>query len=102
MANVIVPAEHQSAAKVTTTQDVGIVGPDGSILNKPTIQLDAKDAALLREYRKFLERQGLREALFCEKCWNRNLEDGTRAHVTPSSVMIECRCRRLLFTGYTV
>lgn len=79
----------------------GTVEKDGDQQSVPTTVLSAEEAALLRLYKKFLLRHGMREALFCNKCFEGNVSDGTRAHVTDSQVMILCRCRMLFHQGYT-
>ena len=69
-----------------------IITPDGEVATKPTILLDHEEAALLRLYKKFLAKRGLREALYCNACWDGNREDGCRAHVTDAQIVIDCRC----------
>ena len=98
MAHVIIPPEHRSTQR-ETAKLAPIIGPDGSILNKPTIPIEPEEARLLKKYRAFLEKYGLREAIFCQQCFDGNRADGTRFHVTPNGVMIECRCRTLLYAG---
>lgn len=98
MANVIIPPEHQSAPS-TTARATEIVGPDGSVLNKPVIHLERREAETLKQYRKFLEKYALREAVYCSRCFEGNRADGTRFHVTPAGVMVECRCRTLVYSG---
>lgn len=78
-----------------------IVGPNGELLNKPTQILTAEDAALLRRYKKFLASHGMREAVFCNSCFEGNLSDGMRAHVTDGQIVFECRHRMLYFGGST-
>lgn len=85
----------------TDVQQGTIVTPDGSIANKPTIMLSAEDAALLRTYRKFLERHRLREALFCDDCWDGTREDGCKAFVQTGKIGILCRCKTRLYFGMT-
>ena len=81
-----------------TTKSV-IYGPDGSVASLPTIIITHEEAKLLREYKKFLLRHRLREALFCRDCWNSNLADGCEAYVTTDQIMIRCRCRARFYQG---
>jgi hypothetical protein len=76
-----------------------IVSPDGEVVSKPTVLLSADDAALLRQYKKFLMKHGIREAVFCNQCFSGNLSDGMRAHTTDGQIMWECRHRMLFHQG---
>lgn len=78
-----------------------IVGPDGNPISVPTIVLDSEDARLLRLYKKLLLKYGLREALFCNDCWNGSRHDGLEAHVTDTSIVMRCRCKLRFFQGPT-
>lgn len=70
-----------------------VMGPDEITPQTiPTEEISFEDAKLLREYKKFLLKHDLREALYCQRCWGHNLNDGCEAHVTDSSVLIRCRC----------
>lgn len=82
----------------TTAQ---ILGPDGEVATKPTVILDQEEAELLRKYRKFLQKRGLREALYCNTCWSGNREDGCKAFVTDGQIGIECRCQFRFYQGQT-
>lgn len=82
----------------STTQ---ILGPDGSVATVATVLLSEEEARLLRTYRKFLERHGLREALYCNHCWNGEREDGCKAFVTTNQIGIQCRCKMRFFQGMT-
>jgi hypothetical protein len=64
-----------------------------------TVMLDAADALLLRSYKKFLTRMGLKEALYCDACWERNLGHGCHARITDHEIFIKCRCKFRLFQG---
>ena len=76
-----------------------IVGPDGIPLSVPTDVLDHKDAALLRQYKKLLLKLGLREALFCNDCWDMKTHDGLEAYVTDSQIVLRCRCKLRYYQG---
>jgi hypothetical protein len=78
-----------------------IVAPDGSVDAMPTILISDEDARLLREYKKFLQKHGLREALYCTNCWEGQKHDGCEAYVTSSRIMIKCRCRNRYHQGQT-
>lgn len=86
-------------AEKTTTQ---ILGPDGSVATLATKILSDEDARLLRMYKKFLQRYGLREALYCQSCWTGDRADGCRAFVTTSQISIQCRCTHRFFQGHTL
>jgi len=79
-----------------------LVGPDGSLLNAPTLMLSLEDAKLLREYKKWLLRNGYREALYCTRCFESNRQDGLHAFVTDQRILFKCRCRSLLYEGQTL
>lgn len=87
-----------ASANSNTTESV-IVAPDGSLSQIPTIVISDEDAKLLREYKKFLQRQGLREALYCQHCWTGQRHDGCEAYVTASQIVIKCRCRNRFYHG---
>ena len=76
-----------------------IVGPDGTPATVPSVELSADDARLLREYKKFLRRHGLREGLWCNTCESLQHAPGTEAHVTDTDVLIRCRHRVLWHKG---
>jgi len=76
-----------------------IVTPTGELAERPTILLTVQEARLLRQYKRFLLEHGLKEALYCTSCWDHQLSHGTRAHVTPSQILIECRCRLRFYQG---
>lgn len=78
-----------------------IVGPDGAPASLPTTHLTGEEAKLLREYRKFLERHRIKEAAYCEDCWEANLQHGMEAFVTNERILFRCRCRALWFQGAT-
>lgn len=79
-----------------------LIASDGTVLNAPALTMTTEEAKLLREYKKFLLRHGLKEALYCNSCFEQNRQDGTRAYVTPDQILIECRCRRLFYQGQTL
>ena len=79
--------------------DTTILSPDGSLATIPTTILTSEEAQLLRQYKKFLHAHGLKEALFCASCWDHNLSDGCEAYVTPSQIMIRCRCHVRFYQG---
>ena len=78
-----------------------IVGPDGTPLIKPTVILSAEDAALLRQYKKFLHRYALRSATYCNHCFEGNLNDGMRAFVRDDQILLECRHRQIFYGAST-
>ena len=76
-----------------------ILDANGNPTSLPTHLLTAEDAALLRLYKKFLHTHGLREAVYCNHCFEGNLSDGMEAHVTDGEVMFRCRHRLLYYKG---
>jgi hypothetical protein len=78
-----------------------IVGPGGEPASIPVRSLDTEDAEILRKYKKFLARHGLREALFCNNCWDGNVHDGCEAFVTDNEIVIRCRCALRVYRGLT-
>lgn len=78
-----------------------IVNPDGSIANRPTVLLSQEEAELLRRYKQFLQKRGLRESLYCNECWNGERNDGCKAFVTPDQIGIFCRCTMRFYRGTT-
>lgn len=91
MSNIIIPGEvatiqgpEDLTAQVISSQDISI-----------------EDAILLRAYKKFLLKNDLREALYCQNCWGHNLADGCEAHVTDTGILIRCRCKIRTHKGST-
>ena len=78
-----------------------IVAPDGTAANYPTTILTGDEARLLRSYKKFLNQHGLKEALYCNACWEHNLQHGCEAYVTTDQIMIKCRCQVRFHQGQT-
>ena len=59
------------------------------------------EAELLRAYKKLLLRHGLREALYCNQCWDHDLQDGCKAFVRDDRILIQCRCTTRAYAGQT-
>jgi hypothetical protein len=79
-----------------------LYGPNNEPLEElPTTVLSHEDAAMLRQYKKFMDRHGFREANYCNACWSKEQHDGMRVHVTDGQIMFKCRCRMLFFQGQT-
>ena len=87
---------------LSDTGTATIVAPDGTVANYPSITLSHEDAKLLREYKKFLQRNHLQEALYCLSCYERNLAHGCEAFVTTERIVIKCRCRIRAYAGATL
>ena len=85
----------------TDTEKAVIVAPDGTAANYPTVILTGDEARLLRTYKKFLNQHGLKEALYCNDCWESNLQHGCKAFVTDQQILIQCRCRVRFHQGQT-
>ena len=78
-----------------------ILGPDGRPAATPVVILDHADARIFRAYKQVLRRLGLREALYCQTCWDQSLSDGCEASVTTAQIVIKCRCRLRFYQGAT-
>lgn len=76
-----------------------ILDANGQPATFPTVLLTAEDAALLRLYKKFLHTHGLREAVYCNTCYQGTQHDGMEAHVTDGEVFFRCRHRLLYYRG---
>lgn len=50
------------------------------------------DAALLRQYKRFLMTHGLIESLWCQMCAALEQPEGLRASVMDAGIDLECRC----------
>lgn len=85
----------------TDTTTGTIVDKDGNVLNKPTVILSKEEAELLRNYKKFLQKRGLREMTFCNTCWSGDREDGMDVFVTDAQILFKCRHRLLFYQGST-
>lgn len=79
-----------------------ILGPDGAPAVVPTLVFSSDEARIFREYKKLLRKYGLREALYCNDCWNGRLADGCEAHVTSGQILVRCRCKLRFFQGYSL
>lgn len=85
-----------------------IITPDGEQIVATEVLTD-EEAKLLREYKKFLQRHDLREAVFCNACAmvsdiglaRHGQPHGCEAFVTPTDIMIRCRCRQRFYRGQT-
>jgi hypothetical protein len=63
--------------------------------------MTAEQARLLRQYKKLLSDLGLKEALYCDDCFENNLAHGCEAFVTGTQIVIRCRCKLRFFEGPT-
>ena len=59
------------------------------------------DADLLRKYKKFLQKYGMRESLWCLKCEDAGREPGLRATVLDGKIDFQCRCTIRRYRGQT-
>lgn len=80
-----------------TPNPVSLYGPDGEPASLPHEPISDDELTLLLEYKRWLQRRGYREAVYCNRCYEGNLSDGTEFHVKTSGLtveaMIKCRCR---------
>lgn len=70
-----------------------IVLPSGTTEQIGLMDIDPQDALLWRAYKRLLQRYHLREALYCNDCWDGSRADGCEAHVTDTDILIRCRCK---------
>lgn len=94
------PSKDLLSDRTTAT----ITAENGEVTTKPTILLTNDEARMLREYRQFLLRRGLKEALFCNNCFQQGdmARDGVKMFVTPNQIAIECRCSLRFYQGQTL
>jgi hypothetical protein len=59
------------------------------------------DAELLRRYKKFLLKYGMKEALWCVRCAADGRPDGLRASVMDDKIEMACRCTVRRYRGQT-
>lgn len=79
---------------------IGSLGDSADVEKKTEILTDA-DAALLREYKRFLMKHGMRESLWCMTCEEHGRPPGLKAYVTDSKIDFECRCTVRRYRGQT-
>lgn len=88
------------------TDTATIVDPQGIVVNRPTIELSAADAQIIRAYERLLKRHGLQRpegvGVYCAQCWEAGRSDGTRYFIEPDRIWIECRCKVRVFHGSTI
>ena len=74
-----------------------LTNAEGEPAELPHEVLTDRELETLLKYKKFLQKHGYREAVYCTRCWGNNLADGTEFRVTEHGVsieaMIRCRCR---------
>lgn len=63
--------------------------------------LTQSDAALLRRYKKFLQKYDLKEALYCTDCEDAGRSSGLRASVMDGAISLACRCTVRRYRGQT-
>lgn len=87
---------------VVPVQDVTPPVVESVILLGPQeTQIPVADAWMLREYRKFLQRRGLREGLGCQRCDDAGRAPGCKTIVGTSTITVACRCTTRVFQGMT-
>lgn len=84
---------------VMDTVDGTILDANGQPTSLPTQLLTSEEAALLRLYKKFLHSHAIRDASYCNSCYEGNLSDGMEVHVTDSEILFRCRHRMLYYKG---
>jgi hypothetical protein len=78
-----------------------VLDANGQPSARPTTILTADEAALLRAYKKFLQKHGIRDASYCASCFSGNRHDGMQVRVTDAEIIFICRCRMLYHLGQT-
>lgn len=77
--------------------NITLYDAEGQPTNLPHETITDDELRLLLEYKKFLQKHGYREAVYCSRCWGNNLADGTEFRVQTSGLTVEaiirCRCR---------
>lgn len=80
-----------------------ILSPDGTVANMPSLVFTPGEAALFRSYKKLLAKYQLREALYCNQCWDGSMtSDGCQAFVTDQKIGVLCRCTMRVYEGQTI
>ena len=79
---------------------IGTLGVLNDVEQKTELLTDA-DAALLREYKRFLMKHGMRESLWCMRCEEHGRPPGLKAYVTDGKIDFECRCTVRRYRGQT-
>lgn len=80
-----------------------IIDPStGAAAQLETILLTDQQARIMRDYKKLvLGPLGLKEALYCDQCWEHNLSHGLHAEVTSERIIMKCRCQLRVYNGPT-
>ena len=78
-----------------------ILTATGQPLTREQLLAEA-DARTFRAYKKILEKYGYAESLWCRTCDEDADHAGCRAQVLTRSIAIECRHRRVYYTGSTL
>lgn len=71
--------------------------PDGRAFQP----LSDRDAEMLRRYKRFLQKYGLNESLWCRACEALGQPEGLRASVMDGKIDFECRCTVRRYRGQT-
>lgn len=89
-----------ASIKTNTNVTEGVIlDANGQPATFPTQLLTSEEAALLRLYKKFLHSHGMREAVYCNTCYQGAQHDGMEAYVTDGSIFFKCRHRILFHKG---
>lgn len=86
---------EDDASKLWKPTDGGILLAD----QVPTVNMTDDESKVLRQYRRFMIDRHVKEALYCQTCWDRNLYDGCRATVSDGAIDIICRHVHLRHRG---
>lgn len=66
------------------------------------VRLSSVDAWMLRQYKAFMQRRGLREGLGCQRCDDNGRAAGCKTIVTSGTITVACRCKTRVFVGMTL
>jgi hypothetical protein len=83
----------------TNVTEAVILDANGQPKSLPTQVLTSEEAHILRAYKKFLHTHGLREAVYCNTCYQGTQHDGMEAYVTDGEIFFRCRHRMLYHKG---
>jgi hypothetical protein len=75
---------------------------EGALLNRPMVQLTEAEARDLRAAARLLRARSFRMIVRCDACFEGGRADGMRGEITRRHISLECRCRKVSFSGETL
>ena len=76
-----------------------LVGPDGSLLYRPTTIIGADAAAIMRAYFFWAMSNQLEPELFCGACFDGLRENKAQYNITEQEIEIVCKCQMRVCLG---